>query len=442
MQAVIRRLAILILLLVCSTAWANTTYVVKEGDILGKIAEEHGCRVSDLVRWNPGMNPDQIHVGQKILIRSSTARSASTKGASGSPGEYTVVSGDTMMGIAAKLGVSYNALLAANRNINPDQIHIGQRLRVPTGSASAGVASGRVHEVVAGDTLSAIAARHGVSIGDLKTWNRQLDPDRIQIGQKIKIQGGRPVREISYTVVQGDIVGRIAERHQITVSELLEWNPRLDPDRIRIGQTLRIFQEGPTERSESYGTAHNGRLVNGERLPPHPAYNIRSTRRAWGTNQTITNLMAGYDHMRKRYTNLPRIFIHDLSRKEGGDLSPHLSHQTGRDADIGYYHSRCGRRDCEYRVIRASELNAEYQWELFRYWIDNRQAEYIFVDYTLQEPLYNYAKSQGVSSARLREIFQYPRGRHARRGIIRHEPGHRNHFHVRFRCASSDRNCR
>src|SRR5699024_5264479 len=133
-----------------------TTYVVKEGDILGKIAEEHGCRVSDLVRWNPGMNPDQIHVGQKILIRSSTARSASTKGASGSPGEYTVVSGDTMMGIAAKLGVSYNALLAANRNINPDQIHIGQRLRVPTGSASAGVASGRVHEVVAGDTLSAI----------------------------------------------------------------------------------------------------------------------------------------------------------------------------------------------------------------------------------------------------------------------------------------------
>src|SRR5699024_7907401 len=185
--------------------------------------------------------------------------SASTKGASGSPGEYTVVSGDTMMGIAAKLGVSYNALLAANRNINPDQIHIGQRLRVPTGSSSAGVASGRVHEVVAGDTISAIAARHGVSIGDLKTWNRQLDPDRIRIGQKIKIQGGRPVREISYTVVQGDIVGRIAERHQITVSELLEWNPRLDPDRIRIGQKLRIFQEGPTERSESYGTAHNGR---------------------------------------------------------------------------------------------------------------------------------------------------------------------------------------
>lgn len=441
MQAVIRRLAILILLLFCSTAWANTTYVVKEGDILGKIAEEHGCRVSDLVRWNPGMNPDRIQVGQKLLIRSSTAKRASTKGADASSNEYTVVPGDTMTGIASKLGVSYNALLAANRNINADRIIVGQRLRVPTGS-SAVSGGGRVHEVVSGETISAIAARYGVSIDDLKSWNRNLDPDRIQVGQKIKIQGGRPVREISYTVVQGDILGRVAERHQITVAELLEWNPKLDPDRIRIGQKLRIFQEGPTERSESYGTAHNGRLVNGEQLPSHAAYNIRSTRRAWGTNQTITNLMAGYDHMKKRYSELPRIFIHDLSKKEGGSLKPHLSHQTGRDADIGYYHSRCGRRDCEYRVISASELNAEYQWELFRYWIDNHKAEYIFVDYTLQEPLYNYAKAQGVSSAQLSKIFQYPRGRHARRGVIRHEPGHRNHFHVRFRCSSSDRNCR
>lgn len=441
MQAVIRRLLIVSLLLFSTIAWANTTYVVKEGDFLGKIAAQHDCTVADIVRWNPGLDPDRIHVGQKIVIRSATATSQSTGTSSGRSNEYTVQSGDTMMGIAGKLGVTYNALLAANRNVNPDRISIGQRLRVPTGS-SAARGGDRVHVVASGDTISAIAARYGVSIQDLESWNRNLNPDRIQIGQKINIRGGRAVREISYTVVQGDIVGRIAERHSVTVAELNEWNPKLDPDRIRIGQKLRIFQEGPAEHSESYGSAHDGRLVNGEQLPSHSAYTIRSSRRAWGTNQAITYLMEGYDHMRKRYTNLPRIAIHDLSKEGGGPLKPHLSHQTGRDADIGYYHTKCGRRDCEYRVIRASELNAEYQWELFRYWIDNNQAEYIFMDYTLQETLYNYAKEKGVSASRLSEMFQYPRGRHTRRGIIRHEPGHQNHFHVRFRCASGDRNCR
>lgn len=441
MQAVIRRFIIISLLLLSSAAWANTTYVVKEGDYLGKIAAQHDCTVADIVRWNPGLDPDRIHVGQKILIRSSTATAQSTGSARSGSNEYVVQSGDTMMGIASKLGVSYNALLAANRNVNPDRINIGQRLNVPTGS---GAVSGgdRVHVVVAGDTISAIAARHGVSVQDLESWNRNLNPDRIQIGQKISIRGGRPVREVNYTVVQGDIVGRIAERHNVTVAELKEWNPKLDPDRIQIGQKLRIFQEGPTEHSESHGSANNGTLVNGEKLPPHAAYVVRSTRRAWGTNQTISYLMAGFDHMHKRFPNLPRIAIHDLSKEGGGPLKPHLSHQTGRDADIGYYHTKCGRRDCEYRVVRASELNAEYQWELFRYWIDNNQAEYIFVDYTLQEAMYNHAKEKGVSSAKLSEYFQYPRGRHTRRGVIRHEPGHQNHFHVRFRCAASDRNCR
>lgn len=440
MQVALRRLILALALMLSTTAWANTTYVVKEGDYLGKIAAANNCRVSDIIRWNPSLDPDRIQVGQKILIRKSTATSQSTGGGSSASNEYTVASGDTMTGIASKLGVSYNALLAANRNINPDRISVGQRLRVPTGSSATG--GDRVHEVIAGDTITAIAARYGVSVQDLESWNSNLDPDRIQIGQKIKIRGGRSVREISYTVVQGDIVGRIAERHNVTVAELNEWNPKLDPDRIRIGQTLRIFQEGPKERSESYGSAHNGRLVNGEQLPSHSAFTIRSTRRAWGTNQTVTNLIAGYDHMRKRYSNLPRISIHDLSKKDGGKLKPHLSHQTGRDADIGYYHTRCGRRDCEYRVIRASELNAEYQWALFEYWIDNGHAEYIFMDYTLQETLYNYAKEQGVSSSRLSKIFQYPRGRHTRRGIIRHEPGHQNHFHVRFRCSSGDPRCR
>lgn len=426
---------------VADDAFANTTYVVQEGDILGAIAARHNCSIADIVRWNPSLDPDRISVGQKITIRSSAPAPA----AASRPDEYIVAAGDTLSGIAARLGVSYDALVRANRQVDADRIFVGQKLRVPTGAAarpSAAVASGRVHVVAAGDTVSAIAASHGVSVADLRSWNRNLNPDRIHVGQQIHIRSGRPVRELTYTVVQGDILGRIAERHDVTVSELLSWNRGLDADRIRIGQTIRIFQEGPESTSESYGTAANGRLINGEQLPRHPAYTIRSARRAWATNDTVSFLMAGYDHMKRKYPSIPRVAIHDLSAEHGGPLTPHRSHQSGRDADIGYYHTRCTRTDCQYGAVRASELNPEYQWELFKYWIDQGTVDYLFVDYTLQERLYEHAKSTGVPKRTLDRIFQYPNGRHARGGIIRHEPGHRTHFHVRFACGPRDSRCR
>lgn len=432
-------LSIALLTFVTSTAFANTTYVVKDGDILGAIAGRHGVSIADIVRWNPDLNPDQIVVGQRIVIRRATGESAS----GGSSNTYTVVAGDTMGGIAAKLGVPYRALVDANPRVQPDRIQIGQSLRIPTAAAqSAASAAGRVHVVASGDTVLGIAASYGVSVADLQAWNRGLNPDRIAVGQQLQIRSARPVRQLSYTVVQGDILGKIAESHDVTVSELLSWNRGLDPDRIRIGQAIQIFQEGPEEVSESHGTAANGRLVNGEQLPRHAAYTVRSPRRAWGTNDTISYLMAGYDHVKRVFPNIPRIAIHDLSNERGGPFPPHRSHQSGRDADIGYYHTGCTSTDCQYRAIRASELVPRYQWELFKFWIDQGTVDYLFVDYTLQEPLYDYAKSIGVSSRDLDRIFQYPRGRHSRAGVIRHEPGHRTHFHVRFACNPRDRGCR
>ncbi|MCX5745771.1 MAG: murein endopeptidase, partial [Proteobacteria bacterium] len=57
---------------------------------------------------------------------------------------------------------------------------------------------------------------------------------------------------------------------------------------------------------------------------------------------------------------------------------------------------------------------------------------YIFVQLRLQQPLYEYAKKTGTSKAVLDHLFQFPRGRRNKRGIIRHERGHDDHFHVRF----------
>ena len=72
-------------------------------------------------------------------------------------------------------------------------------------------------------------------------------------------------------------------------------------------------------------------------------------------------------------------------------------------------------------------------WALLRAFLDTQQVVYVFVDYRIQQQLYEHAKAQGVSSRELDELFQYPHGRGRAHGIIRHWPSHQWHFHVRFR---------
>jgi len=353
---------------------------------------------------------------------------------------YEVQVGDMLGGIALQFGVSVEQLLQWNQGLDPDRIRAGQSLVVYPDRGSAG---GDVRVVVArGDTLGAIALANQVSVADLVSWNRGLDPDRIRVGQELRIRRtGRATRRVTYVVQPGDMLGRIAQRHGVTVDQIRSWNRGLDPDRIRNGQEILLILEGPETPSESIGRASAGRLINGEQLPPHPAYVIRNERVAWGANATIAALLDGFEHMRRSDPNLPRVRVHDLSDEDGGPLAGHRSHQSGRDADIGFYHAGC-MRDCAYEAFDPSRLDADRQWRLFRYWIDNDLVEYIFIDYRYQEVLYEHARAEGATDAQLRAWFQYPAGRDVARGVIRHEPGHRDHLHVRFHCTGTDESCR
>ena len=70
---------------------------------------------------------------------------------------------------------------------------------------------------------------------------------------------------------------------------------------------------------------------------------------------------------------------------------------------------------------------------MLKTFIDTGQVDYIFVDYSLQKPLYEYARKKGAKKKWLKEVFQYPRSKGQTKGIIRHSPSHKNHFHIRFK---------
>lgn len=104
---------------------------------------------------------------------------------------YVVRAGDTLSGIGARFGISYREIMRAN-NLSDTLIYPGQRLAIPTGShpaATVGVSvsgAGGSYVVRPGDTLWGIAMQHGISVEALKQANG-LVSSTIMAGQSLRI---------------------------------------------------------------------------------------------------------------------------------------------------------------------------------------------------------------------------------------------------------------
>lgn len=95
---------------------------------------------------------------------------------------YTVRGGDTLSGIAAAHGTTWQRLAELNGLADPNVIYPGQVLAVDGGAPAA-----RTYTVRPGDTLSGIAAAHGTSWQRLADINGIGNPDMIYPGQALKI---------------------------------------------------------------------------------------------------------------------------------------------------------------------------------------------------------------------------------------------------------------
>lgn len=101
------------------------------------------------------------------------------------PGTYTVKSGDTLSGIAAAHGTSWQELQRINGLANANLIFPGQVLKLPGGGKPA--PAKRTYTVRAGDNLSGIAARFGTSWQALAQKNGIANPNLIYPGQVLRI---------------------------------------------------------------------------------------------------------------------------------------------------------------------------------------------------------------------------------------------------------------
>ena len=173
-------------------------------------------------------------------------------------------------------------------------------------------------------------------------------------------------------------------------------------------------------------------MADGVQMPPGAAYVLKTPDNAWGTPRTVALLREAVRNYARDHDG-PKVRIGDISRASGGPFPPHLSHQQGRDVDVGYILQGPRKDDLYFVNATPGNLDRERTWALLESMFATGEVTYIFMDYELQKLLYAHAEANGVPPQRLAEIFQYPNGRRASRGKIRHWRSHRGHFHVRFR---------
>lgn len=138
------------------------------------------------------LNPSQIDalvqslspLDRLLATPSPLARFQADPAAGAQPATVTVRGGDTLSGIASRSGVSLDAMIAANPQLrDPNLIRPGERLIVPAGG------TGESYTVRAGDTLSGIGERLGLNWRDIAAANGLRNPDQLQIGQTLRLPG-------------------------------------------------------------------------------------------------------------------------------------------------------------------------------------------------------------------------------------------------------------
>ena len=263
----------------------NKTHTVANGELLGDIALKYyksSKQWRKIAEANPGIDPKNLKVGQKLVIPGLAAKTSAAPLVAGA-GErtYTIKSGDTLYLVAKKeLGSASRWKEIEKLNgVSSNELHVGQVIKLPASTSStsttpdapgstAPAAEGKTHTVTKGETLGDISKSY---YGTTKNWKKIVDanpgtsPENLKVGQKLVIPevAGAPSNSTSgttldaaapaagdYVIKVGDTLSIIAQKELGSKNrwkEIQEANPGLDPRSLRAGQKIKI----PGKKSEA-----------------------------------------------------------------------------------------------------------------------------------------------------------------------------------------------
>ncbi len=209
------------------------TYIVKRGDILDRIARRHNTTIKNLQELNHLKSRNRIYAGQRLKV-STASKPESTS-------LYVVKRGDTLGKIAYRYGITVGTLLKLNDMKLRDRIYVSQKLKIPSAAIIKEPIS-VTYIVKRGDVLERIARRHNTTIKNLQEFNHLKSRNRIYAGQKLRVLPAvvEEPKTSTYIVKRRDTLERIARRYGTDIRTLLKLNDMKLRDRIYVSQKLKI----------------------------------------------------------------------------------------------------------------------------------------------------------------------------------------------------------
>lgn len=169
----------------------NGRYKVKPGDTLTSIAARYGVSVEELQTANGLSSPKSLRAESLLRVPAAGPATRSTAQPADFNNRHQVKAGETLTAIAQQYGVSVAALQKANNIQSGELLHAGSWLKVPSASSAPGpsprTSEARRHQVKSGETLISIAARYGVSVAALQKANGIQSPRSLRVGIWLEI---------------------------------------------------------------------------------------------------------------------------------------------------------------------------------------------------------------------------------------------------------------
>lgn len=243
-----------------STSSVSSTYKVQSGDTLIGIANKLGVKAEDIAAINRFDANHLVLKGQTIKV--PVSQQAVDRKLNNEPVSYKIQSGDTLIGVANRYGVSVSDLAAANGLSTTSNLIRGKTLTIPAAGGSSGKSNSsassstsktsssanntatattpksatETYTVKRGDGLISLARRFETSTQNLAALNGIATNAQLQVGQKLTV----PMTTLSYKVKSGDSLIGLASKYGISQSELAKMNGLDNNAMLVIGQTLTV----------------------------------------------------------------------------------------------------------------------------------------------------------------------------------------------------------
>lgn len=235
---------------------------VRRGDNLSEIADRYNVSMSEIKRWNR-LKSNKAPLGRNLMIVTSERVAARVKKTNVDTIAVAVVN-------KADTGLVVSQKEAPSKNYKEEKVVSFKDVT-------------KFHQVKKGDNLGEIADKYGVTIAEVKKWNK-LRNNNVALGKKLKIISNervvttvrklvkseaiayeKPKSEPSdyYVVQQGDNLNSIAKKHNISIDELKQWNS-LNDNTIQLESKLKIAEIAVNKNDQQEEAAPKTEVKNVE----------------------------------------------------------------------------------------------------------------------------------------------------------------------------------